>query len=106
MPHLEVLPEVQKAIWGKLSRMRTTGLVLYGGTAIALRFGHRASIDFGFLTDMQLSHQTIHQELRRLENAYEVVQDEKKPLPWLPSLITSDYHSLADYAWGVSAALL
>jgi hypothetical protein len=27
------------------------GFVLYGGTAIALRLGHRPSIDFDFFTD-------------------------------------------------------
>jgi hypothetical protein len=31
------------------------GFVLYGGTAIALRLGHRPSIDFDFFTDRTLN---------------------------------------------------
>jgi hypothetical protein len=80
LPHLEVLPEAQKAIWGKVGWTKTRGFVLYGGTAIALRCGHRASIDFDFFTEKQLDHYTIHQELRKLGIAFQVVQDEKNTL--------------------------
>ena len=59
---------------------KSSGFVLYGGTAIALRCGHRASIDFDFFTDKELNHQTIHQELQRSGIAYQVVQDEKNTL--------------------------
>jgi len=79
-PHLEVLPEAQKAIWAKLGWTKTNGFVLYGGTAIALRCAHRASIDFDFFTDKQLNQKTIHEELRRSGIAYQVVQDEKNTL--------------------------
>jgi len=53
---------------------------LYGGTAIALRCGHRASIDFDFFTDQQLNQSTILQELRESGTAIRVVQDEKDSL--------------------------
>ena len=79
-PHLEVLPEAQKVIWTKLGWTKTNGFVVYGGTAIALRCGHRASIDFDFFADKQLNHQTIHQELRKSGIVYQVVQDEKNTL--------------------------
>ena len=79
-PHLEALPEVQRVIWTKLGWTKTSGFVLYGGTAIALRCGHRASIDFDFFVDTQLIHQIIHQELRKSGIAYQVVQDEKNTL--------------------------
>jgi len=79
-PHLEVLPEAQKVIWTKLGWAKTNGFVLYGGTAIAMRCGHRASIDFDFFADKQLNHQTIHDELRKSGIAYQVVQDEKNTL--------------------------
>jgi hypothetical protein len=42
-----ILPPAQKALW-PLLRSLEHGFVLYGGTAIALRYGHRQSIDFDF----------------------------------------------------------
>jgi hypothetical protein len=57
-PHLEVLPEAQKETWPILGWTTTNRFVLYGGTAIALRCGHRASIDFDFFTD-QPGHCTV-----------------------------------------------
>jgi hypothetical protein len=50
-PHLEVLPAAQRALWPLLSPTIELGFVLYGGTAIALRLGHRASVDFDFFTE-------------------------------------------------------
>ena len=44
-PHFDVLPDAQRTVWGGLRHIRTLGWVLYGGTAIALRLGHRASVD-------------------------------------------------------------
>ena len=79
-PHLEVLPEAQKVIWSKLGWTKINGFVLYDGTAIALRCGHRASIDFDFFAEKRLNHQAINQELRKSGIAYLVVQDEKNAL--------------------------
>jgi hypothetical protein len=76
-PHLEVLPEEQKETWPTLGWTATNRFVLYGGTAIALRRGHRASIDFDFFTDQALNQSTVHQELRKSGVAFHVVQDEK-----------------------------
>jgi hypothetical protein len=79
-PHLEVLPLSQKDIWPTLGWTTANRFVLYGGTAIALRFGHRASIDFDFFTDQLLNQSTILQELRKSGTAFHVVQDEKNSL--------------------------
>jgi hypothetical protein len=79
-PHLEVLPEAQKETWPTLGWITTNRFVLYGGTAIALRCGHRASIDFDFFTDQPLNQATILQELRESGMAFRVVQDEKNSL--------------------------
>jgi len=79
-PHLEVLPEAQKETWPILGWTTTNRFVLYGGTAIALRCGHRASIDFDFFTDQPLDQSTILQELRESGMAFRVVQDEKNSL--------------------------
>jgi hypothetical protein len=79
-PHLEVLPEAQKETWPSLGWTATNRFVLYGGTAIVLRCGHRASIDFDFFTDQPLDQSTILQELRESGTAFRVVQDEKNSL--------------------------
>ena len=79
-PHLEVLPEAQKDIWPTLGWTSSNHFVLYGGTAITLRCGHRASIDFDFFTDQPLNQSTIHQELRKAGIAFHVIQDEKNSL--------------------------
>ena len=78
--HMEILPETQKRIWPALAWAKTNGLVLYGGTAVALRCGHRASIDFDFFTDRQLAHSLIHRELRNSGISSHVVQDERSSL--------------------------
>ncbi|MGA2639871.1 MAG: nucleotidyl transferase AbiEii/AbiGii toxin family protein [Spirochaetia bacterium] len=54
--------------------------MLYDGTAIDLRRGHRASIDFDFFTDQPLYQSTIFQELRKSGTALRVIQDEKNSL--------------------------
>lgn len=47
-PVLDILPSSQRALWPSLAGSRKFGMVLYGGTAIALRLGHRTSVDFDF----------------------------------------------------------
>jgi hypothetical protein len=76
-PRGEILSEAQKQIWPALGWTKTNGLVLYGGTAVALWCGHRASIDFDFFSDKQLNHETIHRELQKAGITAHVVQDEK-----------------------------
>jgi hypothetical protein len=49
--HLDVLPPAQRALWPALRELQGLGWVLYGGTAIALRLGHRTSVDFDFFND-------------------------------------------------------
>ena len=77
---MEVLPEAQKDIWPTLCWTTASGFVLYGGTAIALRCGHRASIDFDFFTDQPLNQSTILEELQKSGISFRVVQDEKNSL--------------------------
>ena len=48
-PKLSALPEAQRALWPELAQV-PKHFVLYGGTAVALYFGHRASVDFDFFT--------------------------------------------------------
>ena len=48
--HLDVLPAEQRDLWEDRLRRGFAGFVLYGGTAIALRSGHRKSVDFNFFS--------------------------------------------------------
>ena len=49
IPRLDVLPEAQRALWPRLADVPDS-CVLYGGTGLALRLGHRASFDFDFFS--------------------------------------------------------
>ena len=50
-PKLAILPPAQKSLWPALHPLIGMGFVLYGGTAVALRLGHRESVDFDFFTE-------------------------------------------------------
>jgi hypothetical protein len=49
-PKLAALPGAQRALWAEL-RQVPRRFVLYGGTGLALRLGHRQSEDFDFFAD-------------------------------------------------------
>jgi hypothetical protein len=58
-PRLDVLPAAQKQIWSSLAPASRLNFVLYGGTAIALHLGHRASLDFDFFRSAPLDKNQI-----------------------------------------------
>ncbi len=58
-PRMDILPQAQKQLWPRLARAAELGLVLYGGTAIALRLGHRFSVDFDFFTEKELDKDAL-----------------------------------------------
>lgn len=60
-PRLDILPAAQRQVWPALSHASRLGFVLYGGTAIALRLGHRPSIDFDFFTDRTLNKGELYE---------------------------------------------
>ncbi|BFU91839.1 MAG: hypothetical protein NTAFB01_30260 [Nitrospira sp.] len=60
-PRLDILPTAQRQVWPALSHASRLGFVLYGGTAIALRLGHRPSIDFDFFTDRTLNKGELYE---------------------------------------------
>lgn len=74
VPHLEILPLSQQTVWPSLAPLRRAGFVLYGGTAIALRLGHRQSIDFDFFSGQPLDKSELYKILPILADAT-VVQD-------------------------------
>lgn len=47
-PRLDTLAAAQREIWNALAVAAQLAYVLYGGTALALRLGHRQSVDFDF----------------------------------------------------------
>jgi predicted nucleotidyltransferase component of viral defense system len=65
-PQLDVLPPAQRELWPELAAVPER-YVLYGGTALALRLGHRGSVDFDFFAHDPLDH-------RELETKVSIVQ--------------------------------
>jgi len=78
-PHWEALPPEQREIWPQFAACFEMGLVLYGGTAVALRLGHRASIDFDFFTQKPLDRESLERGFPFLGRS-RIVQDRKDTL--------------------------
>lgn len=73
-PQLGILPREQQALWLQLAPTKELGFTLYGGTAIALRLGHRTSVDFDFFTDRKLDKKELQKKLPFLSRA-QVLQE-------------------------------
>ena len=58
VPRLDILPDEQRALWPALARVPES-FVLYGGTALALRLGHRTSVDFDFFSSEALEFDAL-----------------------------------------------
>ena len=86
-PHLTVLPPEQQSLWPYLAPVQVLGFVLYGGTAIALRLGHRPSVDFDFFNDQPLSKALLMQHLPFLVSA-QTIQD--APNTWTVQVTSSN----------------
>lgn len=78
-PRLEILPPAQLRLWPELAATVDLGFVLYGGTAIALRLGHRASVDFDFFSDKPLDRAALQDAFSFLAQST-VLQDERNAL--------------------------
>jgi len=81
-PRLDILPSAQQRLWPKLKPAAALGFALYGGTAVALRLGHRASIDFGFFSDAPLDRNALFAAMPLLEES-RVLQDRPDTLTFL-----------------------
>src|SRR5579863_3067399 len=77
-PRLDVLAAAQKRLWPELSAV-PDDFVLYGGTALALHLGHRASIDFDFFSNRPLNIEELQAGTAFLANA-KIIQREKNTL--------------------------
>lgn len=74
-PRLDILPPQQRQLWPSLRGLASSGFVLYGGTAIALRYGHRVSVDFDFFKTDPLDRSALHRLLPWLKSST-VLQDQ------------------------------
>ena len=83
-PCTSILPRAQQQLWPELSATVAMGFVLYGGTAIALRLGHRPSVDFDFFSDKPLDRSAIQAGFPFIPQAT-VIQDERSVLSVLVS---------------------
>jgi len=69
-----MLPTEQQQIWPQLAPLKTLGFVLYGGTAVTLRLGHRPSVDFDFFNDHSFQQTLLLHHIPLLAQA-QTVQD-------------------------------
>jgi hypothetical protein len=90
---LELLPA--------LAPLQEMQFYLAGGTALALFFGHRKSIDFDFFTSKEIDTQTLFQQCLTLFTGFEVkkIFEEKNTLYIIVndvkiSFITYDYKNI------------
>ncbi len=82
-----VLDPPQKKIWPILSQA-PENFILYGGTAISLRLGHRKSLDFDFFTSETFLPDDLFREIAFLENGIKI-QEKPNTLTVLVSLTDS-----------------
>lgn len=78
-PRLSILPAAQRRLWPALGGASELGFVLYGGTAIALRLGHRTSVDFDFFSERDLDRRALGARLRFVRRST-VLQDSHNTL--------------------------
>ncbi len=78
-PQWKILPPAQKRLWPMLKPAAEHGFVLYGGTAIALRLGHRTSVDFDFFSDQPLDKDALKRDLPFLRKG-QVLQNRENTL--------------------------
>ncbi|MEX0806976.1 MAG: nucleotidyl transferase AbiEii/AbiGii toxin family protein [Candidatus Binatia bacterium] len=74
-PRTDILPKAQQEIWPLLAPAPKLSFVLYGGTAVALHFGHRVSVDFDFFRSAALDKKELAAAFSFLPNATTIVED-------------------------------
>lgn len=91
-PNMQILPAAQQRLWPELSRAAELGFVLYGGTAIALRLGHRPSVDFDFFSEKTLDRDAIQAAFPFMSRAV-VLQDQRDAFTVLvPDKLAENVH--------------
>ena len=78
--HEEVLEQKAKLTFDKIADTKTiSGFYLAGGTALALQFGHRESIDLDWFSEKPFSIKNLKRELKDLGN-FKINSEEKDTL--------------------------
>jgi len=92
--HIECLTENAGYIFGRLAKVvNDNGLILAGGTALALHLGPRVSVDLDFFTNRQFKTDEVFQRLRQLKLNPVVQQEERGTLTTLVNGVkVSVYH--------------
>jgi Nucleotidyl transferase AbiEii toxin, Type IV TA system len=67
-PNLQILPPAQRRLWGELGHTPRE-FVLYGGTALGLRLGHRHSEDFDFFSNQSFTPDVLRKAIPYLQAA-------------------------------------
>lgn len=70
-PKLTMLPQPQRTLWRELGAT-PEAFTLYGGTALALRLGHRTSVDFDFFSNTEFDPDELARKLPYLKDAERV----------------------------------
>ena len=83
-PKLDILPTAQKTLWEKLNTT-PAHFVLYGGTALTLRLGHRSSVDFDFFSSHSFSPEELQKQIPYLYGTQRI-QSEPNTLTCLVQL--------------------
>lgn len=78
-PYVARLPAAQRQLWPQLRPLVQQGMVLHGGTAIALRLGHRESVDFDYFTHRPLDRAALLAAFPQFASAT-IIQDEPNSL--------------------------
>jgi hypothetical protein len=84
-PKVATLPEAQRALWRLLHEV-PRGFVLYGGTALALRLGHRQSVDFDFFTSRPFSPEALRAAIPFLEGGVVALSEPNTLTAWVRPL--------------------
>lgn len=71
VPNLNILPGPQRAFWPELAQTPEI-FTLYGGTALALRLGHRTSLDFDFFSNASFDPDNLARQIAYLKDAERV----------------------------------
>jgi hypothetical protein len=77
-PRLDILPSAQKQLWAELNAT-PEHFALYGGTALALRLGHRISVDFDFFSSQTFKPAELRNRTPYLKGG-QTIQEEANTL--------------------------
>jgi len=103
-PKISSLPAAQRALWPALSQI-PKGFVLYGGTGLALRLGHRESVDFDFFGTRSFAPEELKSSIPFLDSG-EVVQSAVNTLTVMVRPLPEDRTVKVSFFGGVDLPVL